>query len=189
MTEELYLTNRNDWRSWLKQNNDRKREVWLIYYKEHTGKLSVPYEDSVEEALCFGWVDTLVKKLDDDRFARKFVPRKASSKWSESNKKRAEKMISEGKMVEAGMARIREAKESGEWFKVRVPRKELVIPTYVEKALAANKEALKNFNKLGNSYKRNYVGWIDSTKREETRMKRLAEVIRLLEQNKKLGLK
>jgi uncharacterized protein YdeI (YjbR/CyaY-like superfamily) len=92
-------------------------------------------------------------------------------------------------MVKAGMERIKEAKESGEWSEVRVPKKELVIPMYVEKALAANRKASENFNMLGNSYKRNYVGWIGSAKREETRMKRLAEVIRLLEQNKKLGLK
>lgn len=189
MNEELYVTNRYDWRLWLEQNHDRKRMVWLIYYKEHTGKPSIPYEDSVEEALCFGWVDSIIKKLDDEKFVRKFVPRKTGSKWSESNKKRAEKMMKEGKMVEAGMARIKEARESGEWFEVRVRRKELVIPTYVEDALAANRKALENFNKLGNSYKRNYVGWIDSAKREETRMKRLAETVRLLEQNKKLGLK
>jgi uncharacterized protein YdeI (YjbR/CyaY-like superfamily) len=189
MAEILYITNRSDWRSWLEKNQDTKKELWLIYYKEGTGKPSIPYEDSVEEALCFGWVDTIVKRLDDEKYARKFVPRKSGSRWSESNKKRAEKMIKEGKMTETGLARVREAKESGEWFKARFPKKGLIIPSYVQKALASNEKAFENFTKLAPSYKRNYVGWVDSAKREETRTKRLAEVIRLLEQNKKLGLK
>jgi uncharacterized protein YdeI (YjbR/CyaY-like superfamily) len=189
MTDELYVTNRDDWHSWLERNYYATREVWLVYFKKHTGKPSIPYEDSVEEASCFGWVDTLVKKLDDKRFARKFVPRKTGSKWSESNKKRAERMMREGRMTEAGLARIRAAKESGEWFKALVHKKELVIPPYLEKALASNKKALESFDKLALSHKRNYVGWIDSAKKEETRVRRLAEAIRLLEQNKKLGLK
>ncbi|MGA2768221.1 MAG: YdeI/OmpD-associated family protein [Candidatus Bathyarchaeia archaeon] len=192
MTEELYVSVRDDWRSWLRENHDVKREVWLIYYKKHTGKPSIPYDDSVEEALCFGWVDSIVKKIDDAKYARKFTSRRSRSRWSEANKKRVEKMISEGKMTEAGLATIREAKHSGEWFKIPVSvhyRKKLEIPSYLKDALAANEKASNNFNKLAKSYKRNFVAWIDSAKKEETRRKRLAEAIKLLERNQKLGMK
>ena len=189
IADELYVTNRHDWREWLRKNYETEKEIWLIYYKKHTGKPSVPYNDSVEEALCFGWVDSIIKKIDDEKFARKFTPRKSKSKWSQANKKRAGKMIKEGKMTAAGLTKIMEAKKSGEWFKTTPARKELVIPPYVKEALAKNKNALDNFNNLAKSYKRQYVGWISSAKRKETRKRRLIEAISLLERNEKLGMK
>jgi uncharacterized protein YdeI (YjbR/CyaY-like superfamily) len=189
MKSELYVTNRNDWRNWLEKNHDAAKEVWLIYYKKHTGKPSISYEDTVEEALCFGWVDSILKRLDDDRCARKFTPRKSSSSWSESNRKRAEKMIREQRMTEAGMARIREARERGEWSRVREVRKELAVPSVIQEALAENEKARAFFETLANSYKRQIVGWVSSAKKEETRARRLTEVIGLLEKNQKLGLK
>ncbi len=189
ITGKLHVTNRDDWRAWLRKNYDTKKEVWLIYYKRHTGKPRIPYDDAVEEALCFGWIDSLVKKIDDEKFVQKFTPRKGKSKWSEANKKRARKMIKEGKMTKAGLAKIREAKSNGEWFKTAPVKKELVIPAYIKKPFAANEKALDNFNNLANGYKRQLVGWITSAKREETRKRRLTAAIRLLEQNKKLGMK
>jgi uncharacterized protein YdeI (YjbR/CyaY-like superfamily) len=188
-TNELYVTNRVDWRTWLRKNHGSKKEVWLIYYKKHTGKPSIPYDDSIEEAICFGWIDNIIKRIDDEKFVRKFTPRKAKSKWSEVNKKRARKMMKERKMTEAGLTKIREAKKSREWFKVAPLRKELAIPPYIKEALAKNKRALDNFSNLAKSYKRQYVGWISSAKREETRRRRLAEAIRLLEENERLGMK
>ncbi|HVP93123.1 MAG TPA: YdeI/OmpD-associated family protein [Acidobacteriota bacterium] len=192
MTEELYVCNRDDWRAWLKRNYDSKKEVWLIYYKKHSGKLGIPYDDSVEEALCFGWVDSIIRKIDDEKFARKFTLRTGRSTWSEANKKRVEKMVTERKMTEAGMKRIRESKNSGMWFKPSVIasyKGKLEVPPYMKEALIANKKALNNFNKLAESYKRNFVAWIDCTKKEETRKRRLIEAIRLLELNQKLGMK
>jgi uncharacterized protein YdeI (YjbR/CyaY-like superfamily) len=189
LADELYVTNRDDWREWLRKNSKTKKEIWLIYYKKHTGKPSIPYDDSVEEALCFGWIDNIVKRIDDEKFVRKFTPRKAKSKWSETNKKRARKMVKEGKMTEAGLARIREAEKTGEWFKTAPAKKELVIPPCMKEALAKNKKASENFNDLAESYKRQYVGWISSAKREETRRRRLAEAIKLLQKNEKLGMK
>jgi uncharacterized protein YdeI (YjbR/CyaY-like superfamily) len=189
MKNELYVTNRDDWHSWLEKNHDAAKEVWLIYYKKHAGKPSISYEVSVEEALCFGWVDSIIKRLDDDRCSRKFTPRKGTSVWSESNKKRAEKMIREGRMTEAGMAKIREARERGEWFKTRERSKELAVPSFIEKALAKNEKARAFFDTLATSYKHQVVGWVSSAKKEETRARRLAEVIGLLEKNQKLGLK
>ena len=189
ITEKLHVTNRDDWRAWLSQNYDTEKEVWLIHYKRHTGKPRIPYDDAVEEALCFGWIDSLVKKLDDEKFAQKFTPRKRKSKWSEANKKRARKMIKEGKMKKVGLAKIREAKNNGEWFKTAPVEKELEIPAYIRKAFATNEKAQDNFNNLANGYKRQLVGWITSAKKEETRKRRLTEAVQLLEQNKKLGMK
>lgn len=189
ITERLYVTVRDDWRAWLRKNHGSKSEVWVIFYKTHAGKPVISYDDAVEEALCFGWIDSIVQKIDEEKFARKFTPRKDKSRWSETNKRRARKMIKQGRMTEAGLAKITEAEKSGEWVKPAPIRKELVIPSYVKEALAANEKALVNFNKLASTYKRHFIGWISSAKREETRQRRLAEAIRLLEQNKKLGLK
>jgi len=133
LTDELYVTNRDDWRQWLRKNYATKKEICLIYYKKHTGKPSIPYDDSVEEALCYGWIDNIIRRIDDEKFARSFTPRKPKSEWSEANKKRARKMIKEGKMTEAGLAKIREAKKTGEWFKETPTKKELVIPKYMKK--------------------------------------------------------
>jgi uncharacterized protein YdeI (YjbR/CyaY-like superfamily) len=189
MVEQLHLSSRNAWRAWLENNYATKKEIWLIYYKKHAGRPSIPYEDSVEEALCFGWIDGIIKRIDDERCGRKFIPRRNRSKWSESNKKRAEKMISEGRMTEAGMAMVNDAKKSGEWFKSNIVPKNLMIPAFIEDALTKNKKASENFSKLAESYRKLYVRWISSAKREETRLRRLEEAIDLLEQNKKLGLK
>jgi uncharacterized protein YdeI (YjbR/CyaY-like superfamily) len=189
MCYELYVTSRDYWRFWLRENHCIAKEVWLIYYRKETGKPSISYGDSVEEALCFGWIDSIIKKIDDGKFARKFTPRKAKSSWSEANKKRVRKMIKEEMMTEEGLAKIREAKESGEWFKTTPARREPVIPPYMKEALTKHKKALENFNSLAKSYRRQYVGWITSAKREETRRRRLAEAIRLLEKDEKLGMK
>lgn len=189
MVDELYVTSRNDWRGWLEKYGASRKEVWLICFKRHTGKSSIPYEDSLEEAICFGWIDGVIKRLDDERCARKFMPRKNRSKWSDSNKKRAEKMIKTDRMTDIGMAKIEEAKKNGEWFKSNAVEKDISLPSFIEKALINNETANENFSNMAPSYKRLYVRWITSAKREETRLRRLEEAISLLEQNKKLGLK
>lgn len=187
-TEQIYVIDRKQWREWLAKNHGRKKEVSLIYYKTHTGKPSIRYDDSVEEALCFGWIDGTIKKLDDEKFCRKFMPRRSNSQWSESNKKRAEKMTREGRMTKAGMALIREAKQSGEWSRIPSETRKLEIPLFFEKALAKNKKA-SDFATLAPTYRRHFVGWVSSAKKQETRTKRLTEALSYLEQNKKLPLK
>lgn len=189
MGEELCAADRGKWRAWLTENHSTKNEVWLLFCKQHTGKPSVSYDDALDEALCFGWIDSIVKRLDDERYMRKFTPRKRGSVWSEVNKRRVERLIHEGRMEEAGMTRVMEAKKSGEWSKRRAREKQLKVPTFFGKALTANKKALEHFNALAPSYRRNMVGWVSSAKKEETRKKRLAEVIRVLERGEKLGLK
>jgi uncharacterized protein YdeI (YjbR/CyaY-like superfamily) len=186
----MYVNNRDDWRKWLEQNHDKEKEVWLIYFESHTGKLSIPYEDSVEEALCFGWIDSIIKKMDDEKFARKFTPRTNTTKWSESNKARVRKLIKEGRMTEIGLAKIKESmlNHKEETIKDKL-KKKLAIPKYLKEAFMANSKVWENFNKLAPSHQRNYVGWIISAKKQETREKRMKEAIGLLAKNKKLGLK
>jgi len=186
----LYVTNRNDWRVWLEKNHNTAKEVWLIYYKKHTGKPSIDYEASVEEALCFGWIDSIIKRLDIEKYARKFTPRISGNKWSMSNLKRLGKMIKQGRMTECGIAKIdRTIVRSKKNLETKPLKKRLVIPEFLKEGLAANKIIWRNFNSLAPSHKRNYIGWIMSAKKEETRQRRLKEAIRLLTQNKKLGLK
>ena len=114
----LYVKERQHWRAWLEKNHAvEKSGIWLVYYKQHTGKPTLGYSESVEEALCFGWVDSLVRKLDEEKFARKFTPRKDNSSWSESNRKRVEKLIAQKRMTEHGLARVAAARASGTWDK------------------------------------------------------------------------
>jgi uncharacterized protein YdeI (YjbR/CyaY-like superfamily) len=133
--DTLYITDRNDWRNWLKINHESVNEIWLIYYKKHTGKKRIPYNDAVEEALCFGWIDTTVRKVDDEIYMQKYLPGKKYSKWSEINKKRAEKMISEGKMTQAGQEKIDSAKKNGNWENAYGKKEKQEIPDDLLKAL------------------------------------------------------
>ena len=186
---QLCVTNGDDWRSWLKENHATEKEIWLVFFKKHADKPSIPYEDAVEEALCFGWIDSIVRRIDDERYSRKFTPRKAGAVWSESNKTRVERMIRQGRMTEAGLAKITAAKRSGEWSTTPVSRELWGMPSELKEALAANEIARYNFESLAPSYQRQYIGWIASAKRSETRIKRAREALSLLEQNQQLGLK
>jgi uncharacterized protein YdeI (YjbR/CyaY-like superfamily) len=184
----LYVTNRDEWRAWLTEHYASETEVWLLYPKKHTGRARISYDDAVEEALCFGWVDSLVKRIDDDTFAQKFTPRRDCTKWSALNRQRVRKLIREGRMTEAGLAKIDLAILDEE--PQEKPRKpDLVIPPFVKQALQANPKAREYFEKLAPSYRRLYLGWIMAAKKEETRLQRLREAVSLLAQNKKLGLK
>lgn len=188
ITEKLYVTNRDEWRAWLEKNHNTKKEIWLIYYKKHTRKPTIAYDDAVEEALCFGWIDSIVKRIDDEKFTRKFTPRKDKSKWSESNKRRARKMIREGRMTKVGLALFKEPKKK-KGSKVEVVKEKFIVPPDLKKALAKNKRALENFNNFAHGYKKLYILWILDAKKKETREKRIRQAIKLLAQNKKLGLK
>lgn len=109
----IYLTSREAWRNWLEEHYDRESRIWLIYFKKHTGKPSIPYNDAVEEALCFGWIDSTIHRLDEERYMQRFTPRKMKSTWSKHNVRRVEKMISEGKMTSRGRELYNYAMENG----------------------------------------------------------------------------
>lgn len=179
MTGQLHFTNRDDWRAWLEQNHATEKEAWLAHYKKHTGKSGIPYEDAVEEALCFGWIDGLLRSIDSEKYALRYTPRRRISVWSELNKKRAKKMIEQGRMTEAGLAKISQAKESGEWYKA-TSRERLEIPPDLKRALAADKEAGRNFKGLIPSRQKQFLYWVASAKKEETRQRRINEIIKMV---------
>ncbi len=186
ITEKLYVTNRDEWRLWLERNREAKTEVWLIYYKKHTRKPTIPYDDAVEEALCFGWIDSTIQRIDDERYARKFTPRKDKSTWSELNLKRARKMIRKGRMTQAELAKFKEVdKKNRSGRKAESSKKKLVIPPDLKKALATDKKAGENFDNFAPSYKRLYARWIENAKRKETRGKRIKQTVKWATQNKK----
>jgi uncharacterized protein YdeI (YjbR/CyaY-like superfamily) len=184
----LYVKNRDEWRLWLKKNHLIENEIWLIYYKKHSGKPRIPYDDAVEEALCFGWIDSLVKTIDDEKYMQKFTPRNKDSVWSELNVKRCEKMIKKGKMTQTGFALIEEAKKNGNWQKAFLDKKTFEPPKKLIQALKKNATARKNFNNFAASYRNNYIAWIVTAKREETINKRIDEVVKRSEKNQKPGM-
>lgn len=184
----VYFKNRQEWRKWLEKNHDKEGEIWLVYYKKHTGKLSVTHEEAVEEALCFGWIDSKVRSIDGEKFMQKYTPRKPNSVWSEINKKAAEKMIREGKITKSGLIKIEEAKKNGMWEAAYTSKRKLPIPQDLKNALMKNKKAWDNFNKFANTYQNMYIGWVTGAKREETRKRRIKEIVKLVEQNKKPGI-
>ena len=191
ISQTLHVTTREAWRAWLEQNHDRESEIWLIFYKKHSGQPRLPYDDAVEEALCFGWIDSTLKRMDDEKYAQKFTPRRNTNKWSELNKRRATRMIQTGRMTPAGLAKLGDALatqpgvETGSGGRKRP----LELPKDLQQTLMTNPVAWENFNRLAPSHRRNYVGWILDAKRDETRQRRLQEAIQLLAQNKKLGMK
>jgi uncharacterized protein YdeI (YjbR/CyaY-like superfamily) len=183
------MRSRCQWRAWLEKNHASEKELWVVFYKKHTGKASVTYDEAVEEALCFGWIDGIIKRIDDEKHMRRFSPRRRNSVWSELNKERARRMIAEGRMTEAGLAKVAEAKKNGRWDSAAAPRPEPQVPPELRKALAENARARRHFENLAPSYRKYFVYWIATAKREETRRKRTAEAVELLAQNKKLGMK
>lgn len=186
--KQLYVTNRDEWRSWLKANHATEKEVWLIHYKKHTGKPTVPYEDAVEEALCFGWIDGLMRSIDGDKYALRYSPRKSNSIWSESNKRRVQKMIDQGRMTEAGLAKIRAALDNGQWDAATLREDVTQVPPELEEALAGDRIAKENFDRLAPSHKRQYIYWINSAKRNETKQKRIEETVSRARENRKPGM-
>jgi uncharacterized protein YdeI (YjbR/CyaY-like superfamily) len=187
--KQLYVTNRDKWREWLGRHYATESGVWLVFYKKETSKPTIAYEAAVEEALCFGWIDSIIKKIDAEKYARKLTPRKDKSYWSELNKKRARKMIKEGRMADAGLAKVEAAKKSGLWEQTGRPRISFDMPSEFTQALDKNNKAQENFEKLAPSYRKHYIGWIQAAKRDETKKKRIRESVLLLAQGKRLGLK
>jgi uncharacterized protein YdeI (YjbR/CyaY-like superfamily) len=190
MPPMLYLSNRKEWRQWLAENHDKEvNDVWLVFDKKKTGKSSIEYEESVEEALCFGWIDSLIKKIDDDRYCRKFTPRKNDSKWSSANKRRVAKIIEEGSMTEFGLVKVEAAKRTGNWEMDPRPMITTEVPKELTGALAQNRKAKEFFEGLAPTYRKQFIGWIVTAKTSATRAKRLEQSLALLVKGEKLGLK
>ncbi|HSL44591.1 MAG TPA: YdeI/OmpD-associated family protein [Anaerolineales bacterium] len=173
----LHVTNRKDWRKWLREHYKTEKEIWLVYHKKKTGKPRIEYNDAVEEALCFGWIDSTLKSLDKDRNAQRFTPRKPKSAYSPANKERLRKLVKQRKV-------IKEVRESlGD-----ILDEKLEIPADILKAIKANKEAWNNFQAFSDSYKRIRIGFIEGArKRPGEFQKRLRYFIKMTEKNKLYG--
>jgi uncharacterized protein YdeI (YjbR/CyaY-like superfamily) len=186
ITKTTTAANRAEWRTWLDKYHATEKEVWLVYYKMGSGQACISYEESLEEALCFGWIDSIIQKIDEERYARKFNPRRAGSKWSDLNKHLVAKLVKEGRMTEAGLAKVdfNLPDAVGE----RPKRAPLPLPDWLKTGLMTSPKAWENFNALPASHRRNYIGWISDAKREETRQRRIQEAIQMLEKNQRLGI-
>lgn len=183
ITKTLYITNGREWRAWLQKHHNKEKEIWLVYYRKNSGKPRIPYNEAIEEALCFGWIDSLVKNIDKDSLAHRWTPRKKGSSVSDMNKERIRRLIKAGRMTKAGLDTI-----SHEMKKGKLPSK-LFVPADIREALAKNMDAWKNFQKFPLSYRRIRIGWIEGArKRPVIFNKRLHYFIKKTAQNKKFGM-
>lgn len=179
----LYVTSRKKWRAWLMKHYESETEIWLIYYKKHTGRPRIPYDHAVEEAICFGWIDSTVKRIDGDKFAQKFSPRRDYTKWSALNIRRLNKLKREGRMTEAGLAKVDPMILSKE-PRAKQNKGGMEIPQYVKQAFMENAKAWENFQNLPPSRRKHYVQWVMDARKEETRKRRLQEAVSRLNQRK-----
>lgn len=180
----LYVSNREKWRSWLQKNHNKENEVWLIYYRKATDKPRIPYNDAVEEALCFGWIDSTQKKMDEERLVQRFTPRRKDSQLSQSNKERIDRLIAEGKMTQAGLDAVAHAYQPDKALKEK-----FVIPADILQPLKANQQAWENFQKFPDTYKRIRIAYIDTRRRHGREMfeTSLNNFINRTAQNKRIG--
>jgi len=177
ITKKLYVSKRKDWRAWLRENYRTAKEIWLVYPKKATGKPRIQYNDAVEEALCFGWIDSIVKKLDEESSVQRFSPRKPKAKYSQANIERLRSLVAKKKVI----------KEVAENVKGLLNEK-FKIPPDILKAIQANEEAWKNFQKISDAYKRIRIAYVDGArKRPEEFKKRLRHFIEMTEKNKMIG--
>jgi len=177
VTKMLYVISREDWRKWLKKHYKTEKEIWLVYYRKQTGKPRIPYNDAVDEALCFGWIDSTVKNVDEGRFAQRFSPRNPQSEYSQTNKERLRKLVEQGKVMKGVLATLGD-----------MAAEKFVIPPDILQALKANKQAWGNFQKYSESYQRIRIAYIDGArKRPDEFTKRLKHLIKMTAQNKQFG--
>lgn len=173
----LYCTSRAAWRRWLRANHKKVAEVWLVYYKKATGRPRVAYNDAVEEALCFGWIDSTVRSLDGERFAQRFTPRKPGSSFSQANQERLRRMLASGKVSRAVLSDL-----------PHLDIQSFEVASDILKSIRANKRAWRNFQGFSQSYRRIRIAFIEGARgRPQEFEKRLAYFIRMTEQNKQFG--
>lgn len=175
-TETFYPETKKDWRNWLKKNHKTSESVWLIYFKKKSNMPSITWSEAVDEALCFGWIDSKAKPIDDEKYMQFFTKRKPKSVWSKINKEKVKVLIEEGHMTSAGIAVIEIAKENGSWT-ILDEVEELTIPSDLEKAFKKYKGSKEYFESLSKSVKKMILHWLVSAKRIETREKRIQEIV------------
>ncbi|MBK8686465.1 MAG: YdeI/OmpD-associated family protein [Bacteroidetes bacterium] len=182
--QTFYPKSRQDWREWLQVNHDKKQSVWLIYYKKKSNIPTVTYSEAVDEALCFGWIDSKSKPIDEHKFMQFFSRRKEKSIWSKINKDKIERLTNEGLMTKAGFEIVEKAEQNGSWT-ILDEAEALIIPIDLEKEFETRPNAKQYFLTLSRSDKRNILQWLTLAKRQETRQKRITEIVELANQNLK----
>jgi uncharacterized protein YdeI (YjbR/CyaY-like superfamily) len=177
ITETLYVTNRDDWRNWLAKHYRKETEIWLVYYRVQSGKPSIPYNQAVEEALCFGWIDSIIKNIDQERYAQRFTPRKPHSGISQTNKERLKRLISQGKVIPEVLANLKDA-----------GLEDFEYPQDIMDAIQDNEQAWANFQQYSGSYQRIRIAYIDGARdRPGEFEKRLQHLIKMTKQDKQFG--
>lgn len=182
--ETFQPKSRSEWREWLSANQSTAKVVWLIVVKKGSRTIGISYDEAVEEALCFGWIDSRTKTVDATRYKLQMTPRKPGSVWSKPNKQRIKKLMKDGQMTAVGLAKIKAAKKDGSWTRLEAIDR-LEIPSDLMRAFEANPKAKRNFEGFGDSSKKVILYWISSAKRAETRRKRVEETVRLAAENHK----
>jgi uncharacterized protein YdeI (YjbR/CyaY-like superfamily) len=176
-TKLLYVPSRQEWHDWLKKHYKSEKEIWLVYYKKHADKPRIPYNDAVEEALCFGWIDSTIKGIDNDRFAQRFSVRNPKTPYSQANKERLRALVKQGKVVKEVLATLGD-----------LAKEEFTISADILEAIKANKKAWKNFKGFSESYVRIRIAFIETArKRPKEFEKRLNYFIHMTEKNKQFG--
>ena len=185
---ELYLKTREEWHQWLEKNHSTTDEVWLIYYKKPSGKPRIPYIDAVEEALCFGWIDGKIKRINEDYFIQRFTPRRPGSRWSKYNLERVQRLIKKGLMRPEGLKAFQKVVEKPELIYENRADGDPVIPEDLKNSLSSNRLAYSNFLKFSSSSRRMYIDWLNSAKKAETRPGRIEKIIGFAEKNLRPGM-
>ena len=180
---ELYVKTRKEWRKWLEKNHTSSEEVWLIYYKKPSGKPRIPYGDAVEEALCFGWIDGKIKRVNEEHYIQRFTPRRPGSRWSKYNVERVMKLINDGKMQPSGLLAFKEAMEKPQLVYENRTIGDHEMPDDLGEALSNNKKANENFLNFPPSARRMYFEYLKDAKKEETRARRINKIVELSEKN------
>jgi len=176
--ESFYPSNRQQWREWLQENHDKKQSVWLIHYKMKSSTPTIYWSEAVEEALCFGWIDSKAKPIDGEKYMQFFSKRRAISTWSKVNKEKVQKLIDEGSMTKAGLESIEIAKQNGSWT-ILDKVEALIIPDDLDEAFKAKPGAKDFFLSLSKSARKNILQWLVLAKQQETRQKRIKEIVEL----------
>ena len=177
---QVRARSRKTWRAWLAKHHKRSTGVWLVFPKKASGLPTVSYNDAVEEALCFGWIDGLMNPIDQTYYKQMFTPRKPKSAWAPSNKQRVERLIEQGLMTPAGLAAIDTAKANGSWDRLSAAAS-LVVPPELKKAIDASEKARKHWPQFTDSQRRHFLYFLATAKREETRAKRIAQIVSMAE--------
>ncbi|GAA4274846.1 YdeI/OmpD-associated family protein [Aquimarina gracilis] len=181
---ELYFKNDREWRRWLHDNYNQFQGVYLIFYKVESNQPSMRWEEAVKVALCYGWIDSTVKRLDHERRRQYFCPRKPKSVWSKVNKNHVIDLIKNQLMHQSGLTSIQIAKDNGSWTALDDVENG-VIPQDLQKAFNANPKAFKNYQNFAQGYRKSYLYWLNQAKRQETREKRIIEIITFCKANQK----